>query len=168
MADLESRCLDAFPQWLKSLPDDARSLLGWIGDERLGTPSRLRLAGAIRYLLKSVDLIRDGIEDLGYLEDACVLRVAAARAIALSGDPAAWDSGLVRLSEAAELVRELLGEQFSRLEADVERRAVEELGVDFVDELEQWAASYVPPAWQRDPKNLVKLQSYVEHRLAAT
>ena len=167
MADFESRCLDAFPQWLESLADDARSVVGWLGDERLGPPSRQRLAGAVGYLLRSVGLIQDGIEDLGYLDDACVLRVAAARAIALSGDPAAWDAGLLRLSEAALLVRELLGEDYSRLEADVERLAVEDLGGDFTHEFEQWAEHYVPPAWRRDPKNLVKLKSYLEHRLPA-
>jgi uncharacterized membrane protein YkvA (DUF1232 family) len=167
MADSESRCLDAFPEWLKSLADDARSVGAWLGDERLGAPSRQRLAGALSYLLKSVDLIQDGIEDLGYLDDACVLRVAAARAVALSGDPAAWDAGLLRLSEGAELVRELLGEHFSRLQADVERLATENLPDGFARELEQWAGSYAPPAWPRDPKNLVKFKSYVEHRLPA-
>jgi hypothetical protein len=167
MADFESRCLDAFPQWLESLADDARSVVGWLGDDRLGPASRQRLAGAVGYLLRSVALIQDGIEDLGYLDDACVLRVAAARAIALSGDPAAWDAGLLRLSEAALLVSELLGEDYPRLEADVERLAVDDVGGDFTRELEQWARSYVPPAWQRDPKNLVKLKSYLQHRLPA-
>ncbi len=167
MADFESRCLDAFPQWLESLADDARSVVGWLGDDRLGPSARHRLAGAIGYLMRSVGLVQDGIEDLGYLDDACVLRVAAARAVALSGDPEAWDAGLLRLSEAASLVRELLGEDYSRLEADVERLAVEDLGPDFDRDFREWANGYVPPEWRRDPKNLVKLKSFVQHRLPA-
>jgi hypothetical protein len=165
MADLESRSLDAFPHWLESLAEDARAVGARLGDERLGLPSRQLLGGALGQLLKSVSLIQDGIEGLGYLDDACLLRVAAARAIAVSGDPEAWDARLLDLSEASELVEEFLGDDFARLAAEVDRLAGAALPDDLTRELEAWAASYSPPTWLRDPKNLVKFRSYLAHRL---
>jgi uncharacterized membrane protein YkvA (DUF1232 family) len=77
MTDLQTRCLDAFPQWLSSLADDARVLLSRVQDETEPASVRKELAAALNYVFKSLDLIPDGIEDLGSVDDAFVLRVAA-------------------------------------------------------------------------------------------
>jgi hypothetical protein len=36
---------------------------------------------------------------------------------------------------------------------------------EFVREVNQWAASYQPPAFHRDPKNLVKLRAFLAAKL---
>ena len=77
MSELNTRCLDAFPEWLKTLPEDAVALSLLLDDESLPEPARRRVAGSLNYLFKSLDLIPDGIEDLGFLDDAFVIRPGA-------------------------------------------------------------------------------------------
>ena len=78
MTDLQTRCLDTFPEWLRTLATDASDLAQVLTAQ--GTPESVRryIAGGLNYLFKSLDLIPDGIEDLGFLDDAFVLRVASA------------------------------------------------------------------------------------------
>src|SRR6478752_2048312 len=102
MATLEARCLDAFPNWLRSLADDARALAAVLESE--GNPvAQLRSASALNYLFKSLDLIPDGLEDLGFIDDAFVLRAAAdaVRAEAESELAADATGTLARLAGAA-------------------------------------------------------------------
>src|SRR6187431_3781709 len=109
MATLEVRCLDAFPDWLRSLADDARALASVLEAEGAAALQR-RSAAALNYLFKSLDLIPDGLEDLGFIDDAFVLR-AAAEAVKLDSeaDLSADSTGtLTRLSSEAELVQEFL------------------------------------------------------------
>ena len=116
MATLEARCLDAFPDWLRSLADDARALASVLESEGSG-PLQRRSATALNYLFKSLDLIPDGLEDLGFVDDAFVVR-AAADAVRLESEAelAADSSGtLARLSGEAELVQEFLGSEYGRL-----------------------------------------------------
>jgi uncharacterized membrane protein YkvA (DUF1232 family) len=56
--------------------------------------ARRALASGLNYVFKSVDLIPDGIDDIGYLDDAFVLRVACAQVLAAGeGEaPPAWSS----------------------------------------------------------------------------
>ena len=73
-----------FPAWLRSLGEDAAALGA---DRRRGDgpePARKYVVAGLNYLFKSLDLIPDGIDDLGFLDDAFVLRVAAALAVAES------------------------------------------------------------------------------------
>ena len=181
MTELDSRCLDAFPQWLRTLADDARGLAGLLKDERLAEPARRQIAGALNYLFKSLDLIPDGIEDLGYVDDAFVFRVAAAVAIQADAGAAEADSSgtLGRLSNEANLVSEFLGDDYARLEAFV--RALESLAVrgrtvnavttdaavrsQVVNEVKSWAGAYHAPTFGRDEKNLVKLKSFMSAKL---
>src|ERR1700759_4244831 len=113
MATLEDPCLDAFPNWLRSLADDARALAGVL--ERAGAPNAERKAcAALNYLFKSLDLIPDGLEDLGFIDDAFVLRAAA---LALKEEAAAelasdGTGALARLAQEAELVQEFLGAEY--------------------------------------------------------
>src|SRR3954471_15922993 len=116
MATLEVRCLDAFPDWLRSLADDARALASVLESEGAGVAQR-RSAAALNYLFKSLDLIPDGLEDLGFIDDAFVVRAAAdAVRLEAESDLAADPTGtLARLSGEAELVQEFLGSEYSRL-----------------------------------------------------
>lgn len=179
MSDLDSRCLDMFPEWLKTLSEDALAFSSVVSDA--GAPESVRrpLAAALNYLFKSLDLIPDGIEDLGFLDDAFVFRVAAASA---AGDGDAGRSDAVgRLAKESALVGEFLGSDYGRLEryvASLGSGAVRGRSVDavvsdasvraaLVGDVKGWASSYVAPSFGRDVKNLVKLRSFLTTKLPA-
>lgn len=182
MATLESRCLDAFPNWLRSLADDARALASVLEVGGEGAPQR-RSAAALNYLFKSLDLIPDGLEDLGFIDDAFVVR-AAVQALKHESEVAfAEDTtgALARLAEEAELVQEFLGNEYERLVKYVERleqgsargRTVAtilvdaSLRADFVREVREWADGYAVPTFTRDERNLVKLRAFLLAKLPA-
>ena len=52
MSDLNTRCLDAFPEWLKSLPQDALDLADLLNSESLPESARKHIAGSLNYLFK--------------------------------------------------------------------------------------------------------------------
>ena len=177
MSSLESRCLQSFPEWLSALGADATALASVL-ESNEAPAIQLVAAGALTYLGNSFDLIPDGLEDLGYLDDAFVLRVAAAR---LPEEQRQLDaSGLVtRLAAEAELIREFLGADYERLEVFVDRlprgvakgRSVEqvlgnpEVRAVFCQDIRAWAGNYSGPTFARDEKNLVKLRSFMNKRL---
>jgi len=177
MTTLDSRCLEAFPGWLRSLADDAQKLAGLL--EQKAAPGAQRGAvSALNYLFKSLDLIPDGLEDLGFIDDAFVLRVAAAQVAEAERDAGGV---LTRLAGEAELIREFLGPDYARLERYVEKlgegsargRSVAQilddaaLRADFVREVKQWASGYAAPSFARDTRSLVKLKSFLGTRLPA-
>ncbi len=177
MSDLNTRCLEAFPEWLKSLPNDATELVATLEDAAIAEGVRKHAASALNYLFKSLDLIPDGIEDLGFLDDAFVLRVASKLALAKAEGSA--PTVIARLAPDSALIAELLGDAYPRLERYVDGllhgaargRTTDEL-VDsadaraaFVSELRAWAASYQSPTFSRDEKNLVKLTSFLSAKL---
>ena len=182
MATLEVRCLDAFPTWLRSLGDDARAFAVLLEAEGEGVAQR-RAAAALNYLFKSLDLIPDGLEDLGFIDDAFVVR-AAAQALKHEDEAAlAADSSgsLTRLAEEAELIQEFLGSEYGRLEkyvAGLEQGAARGRSVAsvvtepavraaFVAEVRQWADGYAAPSFSRDERNLVKLRAFLLAKLPA-
>ena len=78
MSDTEStKYLDTFPHWLRNLGHDAEELAELLSETTMAEDAREAIAGGLNYLFKSLDLIPDGIDDIGYLDDAFVLRVAA-------------------------------------------------------------------------------------------
>jgi uncharacterized membrane protein YkvA (DUF1232 family) len=176
VTDLEERCLEAFPNWLDSLGRDTPVLLRSAQVSARERDSRLVLATALNYLLKSVDLIPDGIEDLGFLDAAFACRVAASIALTKT---ALADGPLSQLANDATLIEEFLGDDFGRLsayvlglgEASVRGRTSAELLDDptrfseLADELEAWSESYASPHFSRDEMNLVKLRSFFKARL---
>ncbi|HEV8244302.1 MAG TPA: YkvA family protein [Polyangiaceae bacterium] len=180
MTTLETRCLEAFPAWLRTLGEDAKLLATVLESSASGEHVRRRSAAALTYLFKSLDLIPDGLEDLGFVDDAFVFRVAAGSVE--PGDAAADASGTVtRLAGEAGLIREFLGEVYERLAtyvASLEKssargRSVDEVIADpakcaeLVREVRQWAEGYEIPSFTRDEKNLVKLRSFLAAKLRA-
>jgi uncharacterized membrane protein YkvA (DUF1232 family) len=177
MSNADSRCLDAFPEWLRSLAEDALALGAVVADDSQPEARRRTVAGALNYLFKSLDLIPDGIEDLGFLDDAFVFRVAAARA----SDGGSASEPLGRLAADTALLREFLGSDYARLEKFVagleagatRGRTVDQIVTDpsarsaFVGDVKGWTASYVVPSFGRDAKNLVKLRSFLTTKLPA-
>ena len=83
MTELDTRCLDAFPQWIRSLAEDATALAQLLNTDSLPQEGRRFVAGGLNYVFKSLDLIPDGLEGLGFLDDAFVLRVAANLALSV-------------------------------------------------------------------------------------
>jgi uncharacterized membrane protein YkvA (DUF1232 family) len=179
MNELERQCLDTFPEWLRTLGDDARSLAAVLEDPDAPEPVQRYAVASLNYLFKSLDLISDGIEDLGFLDDAFVLRVAAALAVEAAPAPGSHAETLTRLAEDAKLVQTLLEGVYPRLVGYVQRlrtgsargRSVDEIlsdeamRRDFLNEVAGWAVSYEPPSFTRDEKNLVKLKSFLTTQL---
>src|SRR5688572_18022537 len=77
MTDVKERCLETFPSWLRTLAEDAEGLLGVLDVPESSEGVRRTAASGINYLFKSLDLVPDGIDDIGFLDDAFVLRVTA-------------------------------------------------------------------------------------------
>jgi hypothetical protein len=173
--------LDVFPDWLGTLGADAAELGRLLGAGDADAPSgdvrRFVIAG-LNYIFKSLDLIPDGIDDLGYCDDAFVLRVAAS--LACAEDVGARTGALGRLADEATRVEEFLGEDYVKL-ADYVRalrkgaargRTVEEIVGDsavrssFLHEVASWSAEYKAPAFTRDVKTLIKLKAFLSAKLA--
>src|SRR4051812_10217831 len=81
---LEARYLEIFPAYLRTLGDDAGALGEIVTSDAPEEVRRYVVAG-LNYIFKSLDLIPDGIDDLGFLDDAFVLRVAASLAAEEAG-----------------------------------------------------------------------------------
>ncbi len=178
MSDVNARCLEAFPEWLKGLGSDISALAELLADDQLELGARRWVAGGVNYLFKSLDLIPDGIEVLGFIDDVFVVRVAARRALAEAGDGAA-SAVLTRLASDAELIEAFLQEDFARLETYVgglsqvaaRGRTVDDVVGDaglreqFINEAKAWAANYDAPGFTRDEQILVKLRAFLATKL---
>jgi uncharacterized membrane protein YkvA (DUF1232 family) len=148
-------------------------------EEGLPDGARRLVTGSINYLFKSLDLIPDGIEDLGFIDDAFVLRVAAALAAAESPELGEGHGVIARLSAEAKLIGEFLGADHARLEAYVKGltrgsargRSVDDIvaGGDvreaFLSEVASWVGGYEAPGFTREEKTLIKLKSFLDTKL---
>ncbi len=176
MSDQNSRFIESLASWLKMLADDARAVANVVGNDEVPLEVRRPLVGALNYLFKSLDLIDDGIEVLGFVDDAFVFRVGAAHA---SGKGAPVPEVVERLAGDAEVVRDFLGElfvPFDRMvqefsESTVRERSVESILKDvsvreeMIGEVNGWAARYEPPFFAQDEKSLVKIRSFMAAKL---
>src|SRR5262245_20598487 len=98
-----SRYLEIFPEWLRTLGEDAGALGGVVARQSNEEAMRYVTSG-LNYIFKSLDLIPDGIDDLGFCDDAFVIRVAAA--LACEVDSASREGTLGRLADEAKEVEE--------------------------------------------------------------
>ena len=180
MADLDptldAKYLEIFPAFLRSLGDDAAALGAVVSADAPEDVRRYVVAG-LTYIFKSLDLIPDGIDDLGFLDDAFVLRVACA--LATGERPEAKTGVVQRLTDDARAVREFLGDDYVRLETYVKGlrkgaargRTVEDIVNDgetrgqFLQEVKAWSAAYQVPGFTRDQKTLVKLKAFLNAKL---
>jgi uncharacterized membrane protein YkvA (DUF1232 family) len=181
MGESQVEYLDVFPSWLRSLGQDAERLALMAAVEALPEAARQALAGGVNYLFKSLDLVPDGIDDIGYLDDAFVLRVAAEHA--LREDVSALEppqrQSLETLAADAAMVRGFLGDDFRRFESYVtglrkgaaRARTVHEILHDaqalaaFLSDVRGFAESYETPAFSREEKNLIKLRAFFDAKL---
>ena len=174
---VDERFLEAFPAWLRALGEDASLLGAYVGPEA-PEPVRRYVTAGLNYIFKSLDLIPDGIDDLGFLDDAFVIRVAAALATAEA--PSAKDGALGRLADDAGAVKDFLGADYARLETYVRGlrkgaargRTVDDIIGDdgirtqFVAEVKAWSEAYQVPSFTRDKKTLIKLKAFLGAKLA--
>ena len=173
--------LERFATWLRELGVQAEGLAALIDDESLPEPTRKALIGALNYLFKSLDLIPDGIDDLGYLDDAFVLRVSAELAIQedlVDVDPAKL-AGLQQLAAEAEVVRAFLDKDFGRLleyvkglrKGAARRRSgadiLRDRGVraSFVQDVRNFCRTYEAPRFAQEEKSLIKLRAFFDAKL---
>lgn len=175
MSDVDELASETFGKWLCSLGDDTKAIASVVDDQSISSEVRRPLAGALNYLFKSLDLIDDGIEGLGYMDDAFVLRIAASKALALGELPAS----VSRLAADADLIREVLGDLAGRLDHFVKSlengvvrgRSVDEIVEDvtvreeLIGDVRAWASRYSPPAFVMDEQGLVKLRSFLAAKL---
>jgi uncharacterized membrane protein YkvA (DUF1232 family) len=171
----DERFVAVFSQALLSLPEDVKALLAAINDDAPRPEVQRALVCAANYLCKSLDLIDDGVEGLGYLDDALVLRLLCAQAQTKGALPAELQS----LAGEAQLVRGFLGTLNERCERFVE--SFQELSVrgrsvdailgdaasreELTSDLLDWAARYKTPAFTLDQLGLSKLRSFLAARL---
>jgi len=181
MSEDQAKYLETFPTWLRSLGDDAENISALLEEDALAQGAREAVAGGLNYLFKSLDLIPDGIDDIGYLDDAFVLRVAADLASAEdNGDIDAEKLKVLGvLSNDCEVVREFLGEHYDRLESYVKGlrkgaargRAVAdilsepEVLAELLSDVRGFSRSYQSPSFAREEKNLIKLRAFFDAKL---
>jgi uncharacterized membrane protein YkvA (DUF1232 family) len=176
-ASIDPRYLEVFPRWLRTLGEDAGAVGELLAAAEVGDDAARSLVSGLNYIFKSLDLIPDGIDDLGFLDDAFVLRVACALVV----DAKANDKkGIVaRLTDDARAVKDFLGDDYPRLETYVKGlrkgaargRTVEEIVTDaptrgqFLQEVRAWSEAYQVPNFTRDQKTLVKLKAFLNAKL---
>jgi uncharacterized membrane protein YkvA (DUF1232 family) len=182
MSDINTKCLEVFPGWLRSLDEDIQTIRSILETDGVPEETRKILVGGINYLFKSLDLIPDGIDDIGYLDDAFVIRLAAKNAV--EGDLGDLPADLLKkanmLTDDADLIAQLLeGDVYDRLDKyvrDLRRGAARGRTVDeiienktvfkeFSSEVTSFIKEYTSPGFSKDEKNLIKLKAFLEAKL---
>ncbi len=182
MAELAVRCMDAFGTWLTSLADDAVALSMLLENpSKLPASAQRHLIFGLNYICKSLDIIPDGVEDLGYLDDAFVLRMTVRHALDELVDPGAVEGSqvLVRLADDAHLIQESMPEHHARFVKFVRQmdrgtalgRTVDdvlthdEARAGLIADIATWAKGYQAPTFSKDERVLIKLQAFFAARL---
>jgi uncharacterized membrane protein YkvA (DUF1232 family) len=174
---IDPRYLEVFSQWLRSLGEDAAAVGEVVATKGGNDDATRSLVAGLNYVFKSLDLIPDGIDDLGFMDDAFVLRVACA--LAAASRPEVKEGAIERLSTDAGAVRDFLDEDYARLESYVvglrkggaRGHTVDDIAGDakirttFLDDIKDWSKGYKPPNFTRDPKTLVKLKAFLSAKL---
>ena len=170
------RYLSVFPDFLKTLGTDAADLADALVADEAAPAAQRFVPRALNSLFKSLDLIPDGVEDLGFIDDAFVIRVACA--LAQASDETAG-SHVLALAEQAKDVRDFLGDNYLRLETYVRTlttgaargRSVDDILATaearsaFASEVHGWADSYEVPTFTRDARTLTKLKAFLDTKL---
>lgn len=180
-SEVDAKCLETFPVWLRTLGEDGEGLVDLITHPSVPDGARRILAGGLNYLFKSLDLIPDGIDDIGYLDDAFVLRVAAGMALKedLSKIEADKLKAVKKLADDVDLLEKFLGNEYARLSAYVvglkrgaaRGRSVEDIVTnpsvlsEFVADVRGFAKNYSAPSFGREQKNLIKLRAFFDAKL---
>jgi uncharacterized membrane protein YkvA (DUF1232 family) len=177
MDPIAARRIELFSLWLKTLPADVRSMSSLLGPKELeGT--RTYVAAGITYLTRNLDLIPDGIEGIGYLDDAFVLRTAAALAVESVGVGA--PAALRRLAQDNAEVESFMGPDYGRFRTYVgglrehvtKGRTVAQVASDhalaksLAQEALDWCADYKESVLAKDEAQLDRLRTFLHSKLS--
>jgi len=174
--------LDTLESWLKSLPDDIKVFSDILSDERASASDRKTAAGIINYLFKSVDLIPDGIDDIGYMDDVLTLRIGAGLIEPRELERANADLAerIRAFKEDIPVIREILGEDiFERFlkytgflpENSSRGRSAAEIVSrpdklsDTRMEVHTFCKEFKTPDFEKNERTLTKLRSFLDTRL---
>jgi uncharacterized membrane protein YkvA (DUF1232 family) len=181
MTQINNKYLELFPSWLENLGQDVSVLQ----ECRIGNVSqevKKILTGGINYLFKSLDIIPDGIDDIGYLDDAFVLRMSARIACdtGIDGLPEEMKASLGRIADEVTEIRQLLGEPLFRRfakytgalsDGSARGRTVDEIieneetSSAFALDVADFIKNYTSPGFTKDEKNIIKLKAFMEAKL---
>lgn len=177
----EPNYLERFGTWLRDLAQEVETVARLIDDATVPEDARLQLISAFNYIFRSLDLIPEGIDDIGYIDDAFVLRVSSE--LATQADLETQDPDklqvLHRLAAETEVVRAFLGKDFARLYDYVKglrkgsargRTGPEILHDDatraaFLHDIKNFCRVYAPPRFAQEDKSLVKLRAFFDAKL---
>ena len=180
MSEEHAPYFEAFPVWLRNLGEDVEELAGLLDDASLGEEARESVAGGLNYLFKSLDLIPDGVEHLGYLDDCFVVRVAAELALGAADDAGTEALRVLgRLANEAEVIHDFLGDDFDRLLTYVKTlrrgaargRSVNDILTDadtraeFLQDVKVFCDGYKNPGFPTEEKSLIKLKAFLDAKL---
>ncbi len=182
MSDIHDRCLEVFPNWLASLNEDVKTTLEALKSDGIEADSRRYLVSGINYFFKSLDLIPDGVEEIGYMDDAFVLRLCAKAALdgEFGGVEEEIKKGLMQQVSDTSLIEEFLEKDiYERLEKYAEGltkgaargRTVDEIiektevFKSFKEDADRFIEEYRCPNFEKDEKNLVKLKAFLDAKL---
>lgn len=182
MSTDDAKYLESFPNWLRTLGEDCEALVRVIGLDAAPDGAQRAIAAGLNYVFKSIDLIPDGIDDIGYIDDAFVMRLAASQGLQEDPDrkiPAELRAPIEKLADEAQQVLSFLGDDFGRLDLYVRGlrksaargRTVEDivtnaaLRSDFVADVHGFAKSYETPSFTREEKTLIKLRAFFDAKL---
>jgi hypothetical protein len=184
VAPSDTTCLETFSRWLSDMPGEVTSLCDVLerpfeSPSEL-EPSRRASAESLAHLIRSIELIPDGVEALGYLENLFAFR--AIMRDAAVGPDSLTDETSRRLAAEAELVAEFLGDDFGRLREATERareqtrdgQRASDLLEDAerrraaVAQLREWARAYRAPELAPTEAEALKVRSFLRVRLGSS
>ena len=172
-----ARRLEVFSLWLKTLPADVRAMASLLSP-REPESVRVYVASALTYLTRNLDLIPDGIEGIGYLDDAFVIRTASALAVEHVGVGA--PTSLRRLAQDNDVVKSFLGAEYGRFRiyvmglrdyvskgrSAVQVAANDELSRGIAAEAVEWCGEYKESPLKKDPAELERLGTFLRSKLS--
>ena len=176
---MTTQFLPAFASWLHTLGEDALSLAHLLESPEAPAPFRLASAEALSYLLRTSELIPEGIEHLGYLEVAFALRAVAKRALAEGATEGSLEGRVPRLAAEAALIADFLQDDLDPFwEMVLAPAALSRAGRSATDVLEDaalraatleqaraWVEQYRAPELSPGEEELVKIRAYFRTRL---
>jgi uncharacterized membrane protein YkvA (DUF1232 family) len=105
-------------EWLRLLPDMAKLIGGWMGDQRVPWRNKATLVGVIVYIISPIDILPDLIPVLGQVDDLAMLGVAL-RALLTEVDDAVLYAHWAGNRELLNFIQALVEQGTRWLPADV-------------------------------------------------
>jgi len=181
--EVKNILLEKIPIWLKNLPEDLSYLMNLIETQDLEHDAKIALVTGLNYLFKTIDLIPDGLDEIGYIDDCIILRIVSREVVDKYGDRLndevfgrlkimAGDVDILKPELGEELWSKLLNYVEELKEMPSKGRTSEDILKDkntfnqFKTELMTFVDSYEGKVESIDEKTLVKLKAFLEAKLS--